>query len=185
MMRATELARVLLRQSLAAGGWVVDATVGNGHDTMWLAERVGPTGRVFGFDVQAVALAVAAERVRGHKQVTLIHAGHERMAECLPLEAKGRLYGVMFNLGYLPGAAKDIITRTETTLAALQQAVDFLAVAGTVTVVVYPGHAGGAEEAEAVRAFARARPEGFAASQHRRINTVGAAPELIVIERVR
>lgn len=183
-MRATELAHVLLGQSLKAGHWTVDATVGNGHDTLWLARRVGPSGRVFGFDVQAAALAVAAERVRGLEQATLIHAGHERMAECLPAEAKGRLAAVMFNLGYLPGAPKEIITHTETTLAALGQTVDWLAIGGCATVVSYPGHAGGAAEADAVHAFALALPARFAVSRHQRINSVGPAPQLIVIERV-
>jgi SAM-dependent methyltransferase len=185
MMRATELAQLLLGRTLKAGDWVVDATAGNGHDTAWLAERVGPGGRVFGFDVQAAALAIAAERVKGLEQVVLIHAGHERMSERLQGEAKGRLSAVMFNLGYLPGAGKDIITRTETTLAAVGQAVDWLGLGGIVTVVVYPGHAGGAEEAEAVRAFARGLGAGFAVSQHGRINTRTPAPELIVVERVR
>ena len=184
-MRATELAQLLLRQTLKAGDWAIDATVGNGHDTAWLAGVVGPAGRVFGFDVQAAALATAAERVAGMEQVTLIHAGHERMSACLPGEAKGRIAAVMFNLGYLPGADKGVITRTETTLAALGQAVDWLAMGGCVTVVVYPGHAGGAEEADAVRAFARGLPGAFAASSHGRMNTAGAAPELIVIGRVR
>lgn len=184
-MRATELAQLLLGRALKAGDWVVDATAGNGYDTAWLAERVGPGGQVFAFDVQAAALAVAGERVKGMEQVTLFHAGHERMWESLPGEAKGRVAGVMFNLGYLPGAVKDVVTRAETTVAALRQAVPLLAIGGLVSVVVYPGHPGGAEEAEAVRAFARGLGAGFAASQHGRINALSPAPELIVVERVR
>ena len=183
-MRATELAHVLLGQSLKAGDWAVDATVGNGHDTLWLAQRVGPSGRVFGFDVQAAALATAADRVRGLEQVTLFHEGHERMAERLPAEARERLAAVMFNLGYLPGAAKHVITQTESTAAALGQAVDWLAIGGCATVVSYPGHAGGAAEADAVRTFVRGLSARFAVSCHQRINSVGPAPELIVIERM-
>lgn len=184
-MRATELAQLILGQTLKAGDWVVDATVGNGHDTVWLAGVVGAEGRVFGFDVQAAALATAAERVKGLEQVSFIQAGHERMGTCLPEEAKGRLSGVMFNLGYLPGAQKGVITRTETTLAALTQAVDWLRVGGCVTVVVYPGHDGGDGEADAVRDWARGLPGAFAASVHARVNARTAAPELVVIERVR
>lgn len=185
MMRTTDLAQLMLAQTLKAGDWAIDATVGNGHDTVWLAQRVGPEGRVFGFDVQREALAVAAERVRGHSQVTLIHAGHEWMRERLPPEAEGRIAAVMFNLGYLPGAAKDVITRTETTLAALEQALNWLSAGGIVTVAVYPGHAGGDGEADAVRNWARGLPGAFAASAHSRINARTAAPELVVIERVR
>ncbi len=184
-MRATDLAHVLLDQVLRPGDWAVDATVGNGHDTLWLAERVGPTGRVFGFDVQAAALAAAAVRVQGLAQVELLHSGHERLAERLPPEAQGRLGAVMFNLGYLPGGAKDIITRAETSIAGLGQALAFLAIGGCVTVVLYTGHPGGPEEAAAVRDHAQALPVDFAVTRCARLNATIAAPELIVIERVR
>jgi predicted methyltransferase len=184
-LRATDLAHVLLDRVLRPGDWAVDATVGNGHDTVWLAHRVGPSGRVFGFDVQAAALAAAAARVEGLAQVELLHSGHERLAERLPPEAKGRLAAVMFNLGYSPGGAKEIVTRGETTIAALGQALAYLAIGGCVTLVLYTGHPGGAEEAVAVRDPAQGLPVDFAVTRCARLNAARAAPELIVIERVR
>ena len=90
----------------------------------------------------------------------------------------------MFNLGYLPGASKEIMTRSETTLAALNQAFTHLKVDGLVTLVLYPGHPGGEEEAVAVRSYAQQLPQTFAVAQHARINTLRPAPELIVIERL-
>lgn len=182
MLRATEIAHLLMRQSVNPGDWVVDATVGNGHDTLLLAKRVGPTGRVIGFDVQETALAAAAERIDGMPQVTLIHAGHENLAEHLPVDGRERLAAAMFNLGYLPGASKEIVTRSETTLAALKQILTHLKMHGLVTLVLYPGHPGGGEEAEAVRSYAQQLPQAFAVTQHARINTLRPAPELIVIE---
>ena len=95
MLRATELAHLVLRQVLVPGAYVVDATVGNGHDTLLLAQHVGSSGQVFGFDVQQSALAAAALRLQGLPQVTLFHSGHERLAERLPPEAKDRLAAVM------------------------------------------------------------------------------------------
>jgi hypothetical protein len=184
MMRATDLAHLLMRQSLKAGDWAVDATVGNGHDTALLAECVGPSGRVFGFDVQQEALTATAKRVRSPPQVTLIHAGHETLAEHLPAEGRGRLAAVMFNLGYLPGGSKAVVTRTQTTLAALEQALGNLAVRGLVTLVLYPGHPGGDEEAAAVRAYAKRLAGSFAVTHHVRINAMRPAPELIVMERL-
>jgi SAM-dependent methyltransferase len=182
MLRATEMAHLLLRQSLKPGDWVVDATVGNGHDTLWLAQIVGPTGRVFGFDVQAAALAAAAQRVHGLPQVTLFHAGHQRLADHLPADAEGKLAAVMFNLGFLPGADKTVITTAETTLAALNQALGSLARRGQITVVLYPGHPGGTSEAEAVLGWADGLPAAFPAARYARLNTVHPAPELLVIE---
>lgn len=182
MLRATELAHLLMRQSLKPGDWVVDATVGNGHDTLLLAELVGSSGRVIGFDVQEAALAAATERVDGLPQVKLIHAGHENLAEHLPVDRHKRLAAVMFNLGYLPGASKEIMTRSETTLAALKQALTHLKMHGLVTLVLYPGHPGGEEEAEAVRSYAQQLPQAFAVTGYARINSLSPAPELIVIE---
>jgi SAM-dependent methyltransferase len=185
MLRATDLAHSLVRQTLEPGGWVIDATVGNGHDTLFLAERVGAGGRVFGFDIQEKALASAAKRLDGLTQVTLYHAGHERLAEFLPDGAKGRIAAVMFNLGYLPGDDHGITTRSETTIAALDQALGFLAARGIVTLVLYTGHPGGAEEAANVLAYARELPTQFAASHFKRLNTATPAPELLAIQRLR
>jgi len=185
MLRATELAHLLLRQTLKPGDWAIDATVGNGHDTLFLAGEVGASGRVFGFDVQEQALASAEKRLDGLTQITLHHAGHERMSDLLPDDAKGRIAAVMFNLGYLPGEDHGVTTRSETTIAALDQALGFLAVKGIVTLVLYTGHPGGAEEAADVLAYARKLPVQFAASHFQRLNAASPAPELLAIERLR
>ena len=185
MLRSTELAHDLMRRTLKPGDWAVDATVGNGHDTQFLADLVGPTGHVIGFDVQDAALAAADQLVGGLPQVTLVHAGHEKLANHLPAEAQGRLAAVMFNLGYLPGASHDVTTKAETTLAGLEQALANLSVGGLVTLVLYPGHPGGAEEADAVRSFAEDLPDDFAVAHYARLNARRPAPELLAIERRR
>ncbi len=182
-MRATEQAHLLIRKAVKPGDWVVDATVGNGHDTHFLAGLVGPRGRVFGFDVQEIALAAAAERLGGQSQVKFIHAGHEALEAHLPSEGHGKLAAVMFNLGYLPGAPREIITRSETTLNALGQALNHLAIHGLVTLVVYPGHPGGDVEAADVRSYVQQLPQIFHVTRHGQINSPSTAPELIVIER--
>jgi SAM-dependent methyltransferase len=184
MLRATEMAQLLLRQRLSTGDVVVDATVGNGHDTLFLADRVGPTGRVFGFDVQQAALDQAATLLGERSNVRLIHAGHERLAEHLA-DADVRLAAVVFNLGYLPGADKAVTTTSLTTLAALQQALALLVIGGVVTVVLYPGHATGAEEAQTVLSFVDDLENDIAVSRYHRMNTVKPAPELLVLERKR
>ena len=183
MMRATELAHVLMRQSVEPGDLVVDATMGNGHDTLLLAELVGPRGRVLGFDVQEAAIAETAKRVKGLAQVTLVHAGHETLGEYLAAHGNQLLSAVMFNLGYLPGAPKDVITREQTTLAALEQALAHLEINGLVTLVLYPGHAGGDEETAAVRSYAQNLAGAYSVNQFARTNSSEPAPELIAIER--
>lgn len=150
----TELAKQRVAEVLCNGGLAVDATVGNGHDTLFLARQVGPAGHVWGFDVQPDALAAAATLLAEHgiaDRVTLVHAGHQDMQAHLPAHAHGRLAAVMFNLGYLPGSDKQLTTGPDTTLAALVAAAANLAPGGLLSVLAYRGHPGGQAEADAVR----------------------------------
>ena len=47
---ARYLARDVLERAVQPGDTVIDATMGNGHDTLMLCEAVGPEGRVYAFD---------------------------------------------------------------------------------------------------------------------------------------
>lgn len=170
------------------GGCAVDATVGNGHDTVFLARQVGPAGRVYGFDVQEAALTRARQRLAaaGLQDRTVLYcAGHEALASTLPRGCHGHVHVVAFNLGYLPGGVDPVlVTRPETTIPALEQAVAVLAPGGLVTVVLYPGHAGGREEAEAVRCWAAALDPGIArTATYHLLNQPNDPPRLIVVEK--
>lgn len=148
-----ETAHRMLSEYLRPGDVVVDATVGNGHDTEFLAESVGDGGQVFGFDVQTQALQITRQRLQQqdlHRQVRLFHASHADMARHIPQELHGGIRAVVFNLGYLPGADKSIITRTQTTLQAVSAACGLLDSSGVITLIAYPGHAGGDEETHSV-----------------------------------
>ena len=178
---SVDFAHFLTEKRVGAGDWVVDGTAGNGHDTLFLAQLVGSTGRVFAFDLQAAAIDSTRIRLReaGCLGVcTLIHAGHETLAQRLPAEAKGRLAACLFNLGWLPGFDKTCITRTETTLLALRAALDWLRPGGLLTVVVYPGHAGGDEESQAIAAWAAGLPSNaHEVRLYRPANRAGKSPE--------
>lgn len=149
----TQVAQQRVSAVLYDGALAVDATVGNGHDTLFLAQQVGPGGHVWGFDIQRDALDAAAARLREHElagRVTLLRAGHQSLSAELPASAHGRLAAVMFNLGYLPGGDKGTTTLPDTTLAALAAAARELAPGGLLSVLAYRGHAGGQAEADAV-----------------------------------
>ncbi len=189
---AVRWSHALLAPRLRAGDVVVDATMGNGHDTVFLAQRVMPGGRVFAFDVQAEALEATRRRISDLKfeasekdGVTLIHAGHETMEQHLPAELRGKVRALMFNLGWLPGAQKkEMITRTETTLTALGAAVEWIGDGGMITVVCYPGHEGGNTEADAVESWVARLPAGhFEAQKLAFINLEGAPPRCLVVRK--
>jgi 16S rRNA G1207 methylase RsmC len=140
---------------LRAGDVVVDATAGNGHDSLFLAKAVLPRGRLFVFDLQQAAIESTRQRLTDHgfadaEGLTLIHAGHEEMRSQVPQDLHGRVKAIMFNLGFLPGGDKGVITRTETTMLALAQALELLVEDGVLTVVIYPGHEGGHQEGAAI-----------------------------------
>lgn len=151
-MRILELVALHLSPLIEQGDSVVDATAGNGHDCLWLAEAVGPHGCVHAFDVQPEALEATRARLDAAGFASRLHshlANHAQMAQFVP--AGQRV--ILFNLGYLPGAAHHITTQAESTLCALRAALDLLLVGGRLCVMAYPGHAGGEEEFRAVSDF--------------------------------
>lgn len=177
----------ILARVLVPGDTAIDATVGHGYDTCVLAELVGTAGRVFGFEVQAHALASAARRLDGaglSTRVTLVQTGHEHLGDWIRAHQPGlRPRAVVFNLGYLPGGDKAVTTRSETTLAALEAALDLLAPGGLLIVVVYPGHEAGQNEADAVLAWASMLPpERVEVARYQPMNRRATPPFLIVAE---
>ncbi|WFP51160.1 class I SAM-dependent methyltransferase [Methylomonas sp. EFPC3] len=151
-------AQLAVKSCLRPGSIAVDATLGNGYDTLFLAETVGPTGHVFGFDVQRQALVSSYQKLLAHdlqRRVTLHLASHADLLEVLPESVMGSVAAVMFNLGYLPGGDKAVITRADSTLKAMAAACRLLAKSGIITVLAYPGHAGGDAEAERLAEWMR------------------------------
>lgn len=183
MPSAVRWSHLLIQGRLKPGDIAIDATAGNGHDSLFLARSVSPEGRVYVFDVQETALASTRGRLIEagilETQFELLNCGHETLAETMPAEAKGRVRVTMFNLGYLPGSDKTVITETSKTMRAIFAALDWLAPRGLMTVVVYPGHEGGAEEArEVAKLGAELSPRLFEVQHIRPVNRSAAPPEL-------
>ena len=149
-----ELAHSLVKAKIKAGDCVIDATVGNGRDTTFLLDLVKPDGKVFGFDIQKTALEHTLTNLRDSPSLdclTLINSNHADMCKFIPSAYHGKISAIMFNLGYLPGADKQIITQVDSTLAALSAAQQLLSADGIITVLAYPGHEGGKMETDQVK----------------------------------
>lgn len=179
-----EQAHHCLKACLNAGDVAIDATVGNGHDTLFLATCVGADGRVYGFDIQRQAIDTTRQRLAEHRlleRVALIQAGHEHMAD----HVAGNVKGIMFNLGYLPGADKSLITRVETTLQAVEAGSRLLLKGGVMTVLAYPGHPGGDVEADELQAWCQTLDtRRFDAERLLSLHQRETAPRLFVIRAV-
>ena len=176
-----------LASRLYDGAIVIDATLGNGYDTVFLAQHVAPNGLVYGFDIQSAAILSTHTRLlqAGLREQCSLHMdSHADMASLIPLHHHGNIAAIMFNLGYLPGANKQIITQTETTLAALNAALTLMAPSGLITILAYPGHQGGDTETAAIEQWCATLDSHSFTFTMQCSNTPNAhAPKLIVIEK--
>lgn len=179
----TQLARLLLSDILRPGDYAVDATCGNGHDTLLLAELVGPSGKVWAFDIQKEAIGETGTKLARAGmvgRVELIQDGHESMAGHIPAPVRG----IVFNLGYRPGGNRSIITRPETTLEALEQATRLLLPQGILTITVYPGHDGGNDEERAVSGWVNGLEQRrFHSWRMGQVTVPASAPYLFLIQK--
>lgn len=144
MIDLLALEKSLISPHIKTGGAVVDFTMGNGHDTLWLSRAVGEDGRVYAFDIQQAALdsTSALLKAEGAENCTLILDSHSNVKKYV----KEPICAGLFNLGFLPGGDKSITTLAETTLPAIAAGIELLCDDGALLVAVYPGHAEGERE---------------------------------------
>lgn len=183
--KITALAHYFAAMAISEGDLAVDATAGNGHDTLFLADKVGPSGYVYAFDVQEEALRKTAERLKENnltERVKLIRAGHEELSSFIK---KSPLSAVLYNLGYLPGGSRQIKTEANSTLSSFRQALDLIKPGGVISVVLYPGHEEGKREKEVLLSYCRnLSPEVYAVLHSETVNGGQNPPELLLIQKI-
>ncbi|HHT47132.1 MAG TPA: methyltransferase domain-containing protein [Firmicutes bacterium] len=184
VVKSLQMAKRYISACVSEGEQVVDATCGNGRDTLFLAELVGEKGKVFSFDIQAEALSKTRRLLEANNllsRVHLIQSGHEHIQDYV----HGKIAAVMFNLGYLPGGDHKIVTRPDTTVAALSKSLQLLRTGGIVTIVVYSGHKGGREEKDTLLNYcSRLNQDQFTVLHYTIINQINEPPSLLVLERL-
>jgi SAM-dependent methyltransferase len=185
--RILPFARTLMDAAVQEGDIAVDATVGNGHDTLYLAELVGKTGHVFGFDIQAQAIENTKNRLKEYgaiEQVTLFQESHDRLIEKIPVQYHGKITGAIFNLGYLPGGDKQIVTKPDSTIRAVEQLLEIMASEGIIVLVIYHGHPEGAVERDALLEYVQTLDQQKAhVLRYQFINQVNNPPFIVAIEK--
>jgi precorrin-6B methylase 2 len=142
----------LLEEIIVSGETVIDATCGNGNDTLFLSKLVGENGEVIAFDIQEDAINTTDQLLIDHNctNVSLVLDSHANMENYLSKHLIGKIGGAIFNLGYLPKSDKAIITKGESTIKAIQTILPFLKQNGRIILVVYYGHDGGEEEKNSI-----------------------------------
>ena len=157
-MRLTEKVHTILTNHLQQGDQAIDATAGNGYDTLFLAQQVGASGKVIAVDIQGCAIQSTQEKLESAgliDRARLVAEDHSTALRKLIEANREKVAAITFNLGYLPGSDKSIQTKVESTKEALASSIQLLCPGGYLCVTAYRGHSGGKTEAETVEAFMR------------------------------
>lgn len=159
MWSAVEFSHLVLKKYIKEGDIVVDATLGNGHDSLYLSQLVGEQGTIIGFDIQEEAIRKSRSLFYTNNIKTryvFICANHASVVSELNALSISQIKGAVFNLGYMPNGDKSIVTNKETTIRAIEAVMTILEVGGCITIGVYTGHAKAREERNSVIKFASA-----------------------------
>lgn len=176
--------RDIIDRNIEIGDICVDCTVGNGSDILLLAELVGKKGKVYGFDIQDIAIDITSKRLTEHNlidNVILIHDSHENIAEYIKEEIDLFIY----NLGYLPKGDKNVKTNKESTIKSLVASLKLLRNNGIILITCYTGHDGGPEEKDAIEDFlAKLDQRHFNVLKYDFLNQKNFPPILYCVEKI-
>lgn len=181
--KITEVNKIFLERIIEKGDVVIDATMGNGYDTVYLGSLVGKEGKIYAFDVQQEALVSTKKKVirdEMEDMVELILDGHENMDKYV----KEQVSCVVFNLGYLPRAKHMVITKPDTTLEAIKKSLDLLKPNGIISIAAYIGHEGGLEEKNYICEYLDSLDQNYYNVLHMEFtNQINNPPQLILVEK--
>lgn len=177
------IAKEICKMKIEEGDKVIDATMGKGSDTLFLASLVGEKGEVYSFDIQNEAIQATKEKLQRDNiktKVNLILDGHENMDKYL----EGGVKIVIFNLGYLPSFSHSITTKANTTIEAVKKALNLLVPNGAVIIVIYYGHESGKVEKEILEDYTKKlNQREYNVSELEFTNQVNCPPKLLIIEK--
>lgn len=151
----TEWIHHFIREQVTGGDLCIDATMGNGNDTVLLSRLAGGSGKVLAFDIQETALVNTKRRLAQAgcpENYELILDSHEHMAD---YAEEGTVSCITFNFGYLPGGSHEIATRADSSIRAIESGLRLLKKGGLMTLCIYSGGDSGFEERDAVLQYVR------------------------------
>lgn len=184
MKNVIQFAQQAVASKLKSGAKVLDATAGNGKDTLYFAQKVGAGGRVYAFDIQTQALANCQALLQRHQladRVKLIAACHANIDQHLatPID------GAIFNFGYLPGGDKQITTLANSSLLAIEQTLNLLKADAIAALVIYSKHAAGKIEQRAIEAYlAGLSQQRFNVLRYQFANRPPTAPYALICHKI-
>lgn len=142
-----------IREQVKPGDLCIDATIGNGNDTLLLSTLCKENGQVLAFDIQEMALTNTRKRLQcagAPENYQLILDSHINMGS---YASPGSVSCIVFNLGYLPGGDHSLSTKAETSIQALEQGLSLLQKSGLISLCIYSGGDSGFQERDQVLAW--------------------------------
>lgn len=183
IINTTKITRDIIYKSVKQGFKVLDCTIGNGNDTLLLADLVGDKGKVYGFDIQKQALEITLSKLIKENledRVNLIKDSHEN----IDLYIEEKLDLIIYNLGYLPKGDKNIKTNKRSTLISISKALNLLKSNGIILITCYTGHTGGLEEKNGVESFLESLDQRkYNVLKYDFINQINSPPVLYGVEK--
>lgn len=173
MLRIVDFAHHIIKENIKDHSVIVDMTAGNGNDTQYLEEQF-PNATIYAFDIQEEAVEITRCKV---KKAAVVHDTHLNVDKYV---SNADLF--LFNLGYLPGSDSEVVTTKETTIKAVQKALDMLNKGGLIIIVVYIGHIEGYEESIYLMDMLKGLDNLYDVYQYKLINKIDA-PYVQIIKR--
>ena len=178
-----DLAHHYWERLLRPGDWAIDATCGNGNDTLKLA-RILQDGRVIGIDIQQEAIDKTEALLKSHEERGRVHLFCQSHAEFPSLAQVNPIKLIVYNLGYLPKGNKQITTLTSSTLQSVRNALELVLTGGEVCITCYPGHEEGRKEEQALLQEIAALPSPIWNVCYHTFPNRNSAPSLILIQKL-
>jgi len=181
LMQGVEFSHWIIDNYLDEYNVLVDATCGNGYDTLFLSSKISKKGKLYAFDIQKSAIESTKSKFKDKKtNVEFINDGHENLDKYLNED----INCIIYNLGYLPGSNKKVVTKKETTIKSLKIALELLANNGLIVLVIYSEHEGGRTEKNAVLEFSSNLDyKKYNVLHYNFINQKMNPPEVVVINK--
>lgn len=184
----TQLAMYITSGYIEEGDILVDATCGNGYDTLNLAKKC--PAKLYAFDImdQAILNTRQLLMTNGYQSrlddgsIQLICDSHENIDFYINQPVKA----FTFNLGYLPGGNKNITTSNSSTVIAVKKALNLLDTNGLICITMYSGHDEGKDEKETLlNISASLDSKKYHAAYINMINQKNNPPEILLITKKR
>jgi len=140
-----------IQEHVKEGDFCIDATAGNGNDTLFLCQLTGKSGKVLAFDIQKIALDCTKKLLGKHGcRAELIMDTHVNMGKYVKKET---VDCIVFNFGYLPKGNHAICTKPESSIAAIEAGLSLLKKDGIMTLCIYSGGDSGFQEKDVLLSY--------------------------------